>query len=102
MKLYLLSDNVDTQTGMRLVGIDGVVVHTPEEIRTEMDKVMDDKDIGIVLVTEKLIDLLPDYFSDIKINKRLPLVVEIPDRHGSIRDGNSIMSYVSNAIGLKL
>ena len=28
MKMYLISDNVDTQTGMRLAGVEGVVVHT--------------------------------------------------------------------------
>ena len=27
MKMYLISDNVDTLTGMRLAGVDGVVVH---------------------------------------------------------------------------
>ena len=27
MKMYLISDNVDTYTGMRLAGVDGVVVH---------------------------------------------------------------------------
>ena len=27
MKMYLISDNVDTQTGMRLAGVEGVVVH---------------------------------------------------------------------------
>ena len=27
MKMYLISDNIDTQTGMRLAGVDGVVVH---------------------------------------------------------------------------
>ena len=27
MKMYLISDNVDTLTGMRLAGVEGVVVH---------------------------------------------------------------------------
>ena len=27
MRMFLISDNVDTLTGMRLAGIDGVVVH---------------------------------------------------------------------------
>ena len=30
MRFYLISDNVDTQVGMRLAGIEGVVVHEPE------------------------------------------------------------------------
>ena len=27
MRFYLISDNIDTEVGMRLVGIDGEVVH---------------------------------------------------------------------------
>ena len=27
MKLFLISDNIDTYTGMRLAGVEGVVVH---------------------------------------------------------------------------
>ena len=31
MKMYLISDNVDTLTGMRLAGVDGIVVHKRDE-----------------------------------------------------------------------
>ena len=31
MKFFLISDNVDTVTGMRLAGIEGVVVHEAQE-----------------------------------------------------------------------
>ena len=33
MRMFLISDNVDTLTGMRLAGIDGVVVHEKQEIK---------------------------------------------------------------------
>ena len=32
MKFYLLSDNIDTKMGMRLAGIEGVVIHEAEEV----------------------------------------------------------------------
>ena len=48
MKMYLISDNVDTYTGMRLAGVDGVVVHERDELREELEKVLLDKTIGIV------------------------------------------------------
>ena len=32
MRAYCISDNVDTQTGLRLAGIEGVVLHEKEEI----------------------------------------------------------------------
>ena len=53
MKMYLISDNVDTLTGMRLVGVEGVVVHEKNELTDALNFVVNSKDIGIVLLTEK-------------------------------------------------
>ena len=53
MKMYLISDNVDTLTGMRLAGVDGIVVHEREELRTAIENAMNDKSIGVILLTEK-------------------------------------------------
>ncbi len=102
MKSYLISDNVDTYTGMRLVGIEGVVLHEKQELQTAMDNVLADKDIGILLITEKFSRDFPDVVNNFKLNHKLPLVVEVPDRHGTGRKPNFITDYVNEAIGLKL
>lgn len=102
MQMYLISDNVDTHTGMRLAGIDGCVAHTKDEIKAALDFVLSDKNIGIVLITEKLSSEFPDIINDIKLNRKQPLLVEIPDRHGTGRRADFITSYVNEAIGLKL
>ena len=52
MKMYLISDNVDTYTGMRLAGVDGVVVHERDELKKALEDVLSDKTVGIVLLTE--------------------------------------------------
>jgi V/A-type H+-transporting ATPase subunit F len=100
--MYLISDNNDTYTGMRLAGVDGVVVHSKTELKEQLDKVLADKTIGIVLITEKLSGEFPDIIDDIKLHRRVPLIVEIPDRHGTGRKPDFITSYVNEAIGLKL
>jgi len=43
MKMFLISDNVDTQTGMRLAGVEGVVVHEREELYDTLQKTLADK-----------------------------------------------------------
>lgn len=102
MKMFLISDNVDTYTGLRLAGVEGVVVHEREELKTELEKVLSDKEIGIVLLTEKFGRDFPDLVDEAKLNRRVPLFVEIPDRHGTGRSKNFITDYVNQAIGLKL
>lgn len=102
MKMYLISDNLDTYTGMRLAGVEGVVIHEKQALKEELDKVLTDKTIGIVLITEKLSGEFPEVIDDIKLNRKLPLLVTIPDRHGTGRKPDFITSYVNEAIGLKL
>lgn len=82
MKMFLISDNVDTQTGMRLAGVEGVVAHTREEVCHALENVLADKEIGILLVTVKLSSSYPVIFKEIKLTQKTPLVVDIPDRHG--------------------
>ena len=102
MRMYLISDNIDTYTGMRLSGVEGVVVHEREELEEALSFVTGQPDIGIVLLTEKLGRDFPELVNDLKLGRRTPLFVEIPDRHGSGRSKNFITDYVSQAIGLKL
>ena len=102
MKFYLLSDNIDTQMGMRLAGIEGVVVHERHEVLQELERVMHMEDVAIVLMTTKLIETCPEVISELKLKQKKPLIVEIPDRHDSAKIGETIDRYVSEAIGVKL
>lgn len=100
--MFLISDNIDTYAGMRLAGVDGIVVHSREDLRDKLNVAINDKELGILLITEKLSHEFPEVIDDIKLNHKLPLIVEVPDRHGSGRDANFITAYVNDAIGVKL
>ena len=102
MKFFLISDNIDTQMGMRIAGIEGVVAHSKEHVIDELNKAAEDADIAVVLMTEKLVELCHDKVYDIKLNRRRPLIVEIPDRHGNSGVINSISQYVREAIGISI
>ncbi len=102
MRFYLISDNIDTQVGMRLAGIEGVVVHEAEEVRRELTRAMEMEDVAVVLITERLLTLCPEMVYDFKLNRKQPLIVEIPDRHGNGRTKDSITRYVREAIGVKI
>ena len=102
MKMYLISDNVDTVTGLRLACIDGVVAHTEDEVKKALGYAVNDGEIAILLITEKLAKSFPEFIKEVKLEHYKPLIVEIPDRHGSGRGKDFITNYVSEAIGLKL
>lgn len=102
MRMFLISDNIDTKTGMRLAGIDGVVVHEKPQIIDALKAAIMDDSIGIILITELLAEQVPEFITEHKLSNSKPLIVEVPDRHGTRRPADYIMRYVNEAIGLKL
>lgn len=102
MKFFLLSDNVDTLTGMRLAGIKGVLVHERDEIITVLSDVCSSNEIGILLVTELLAERVPEELKEIRLDATKPIVTIIPDRHGERRRRDYITGYIKESIGLKI
>ena len=98
MRMYLISDNTDTLTGMRLAGVDG----EKETLEKALNEVLKDKNIGIILLTEALGKKYPELVKTVRTEHKKPLLIEIPDRHGTGRRPDFITAYVNDAIGLKL
>lgn len=102
MKIFLISDNTHTLAGMRLAGVEGVVVHERGEILAELKKIKEKKDFGILVITELLSEKVQLEINEMKLSKNLPLIVEIPDRHGSRRPSDFLTRYIKESIGLKI
>ena len=102
MRMVLLSDNVDTLMGMRMAGVDGVVLHDEDELRQKLSELLDRDDIAVILITHKLISLIRETVNELKLSVPRPLIVEIPDRHGEGSIGDTITRYVSDAIGVSV
>lgn len=101
MKFFLISDNMDTRMGMRLAGIEGVVVHRKEEVAAALRQAVEDPEVGMVLVTAKIGALCPELIDQRKRKYKRPLIVEIPDRHGG-GAGAALERYISQSLGIQL
>ena len=60
-----------------------------------------DEEVGIILITRPLCELCGDFITQTKRSYDKPLIVEIPDRHGS-QGSDSIARYVRDTIGIKI
>ena len=100
--MFLISDNIDTYRGMSLGGVEGVVVLRVVVFFVALQIAISNKEIGIILLTEKFGREFPEIIDDVKLHHKTPLIIEIPDRHGTGRKPDFITSYVNEAIGLKL
>ncbi len=101
MKMYVICDNNDTLTGLRLAGVEGEKANTKEAFEEAARRILKDKSIGILMITEGYGKKYPELVNELKMNNE-PLVIEIPDRHGTGRKPNFITAYINEAIGVKL
>ncbi len=101
MKSFLIGDNEDTLVGMRLAGIDGVVARKREDVLKELQKATENKEVGLILLTENVFDNVKEEVLKIKLKRNIPLIVTIPDRHG-MREKDFITKYIRESIGIKI
>ncbi len=102
MRCYVLSDNTDTLMGMRLAGIEGTLVHEREELLETLGTVMKKDEIAVVMLTEKLAALCETELTALKERSAKPLLVVIPDRHGSADMTASISRYLAETVGIHI
>lgn len=102
MKAYLISENKDSLIGLKIAGIKGIYAPTREQVIKALESVRNDREIGIIVFTEKAAAMVPEKIKEIKLAKSYPLIVEIPDINGTIKGDDYIMNYVKESIGLKI
>jgi V/A-type H+-transporting ATPase subunit F len=100
--MFLLSDNSDTWAGMRLAGVDGVILHHEREVEEKIAELIKSDEVGIILITEKLRLMCSEYVNNVMLTQKQPLFLEIPDRLGFGRSKPSITDYIKKSIGLKI
>ncbi len=88
--------------GFSLVGVEGHVVTSTDEVNQALDDALASRDIGIVLVTEDVADLTRARMEDLKLYSTEPLVVEIPAPGGVRENQPSLSDLVFRAIGVKI
>ena len=63
--MYCISDNVDTAIGLKLTGIEAIVVEEKDEIEKEIKKILENENIGILIITQKIYETAKERFDEI-------------------------------------
>ena len=88
--------------GFSLAGVSGRVATSAAEVNQALDDIQASKDVGIVLVTQDVAQLIPARMEHLKLRSTIPLVVEIPAQGGAPEGEESLGEIVLRAIGIKL
>lgn len=101
MNFYILSDDPDSIIGLRLAGIQGKLLQDSENALDEIEKISEDRDIGMILITPGIAKKLGSSLTELK-KKNLPLITEIPDSNPQNTSSDNVTDYIRNAVGIKL
>jgi V/A-type H+-transporting ATPase subunit F len=101
MKYYIIGDE-DSILGFGMVGVKGSVVKNREQAEIVFHQVLEDSEIGVIIITERAADLIRPLVNRYLITEKFPLLVEIPDREGPTAGRPGIREMVNAAIGITL
>ncbi|AAL80305.1 V-type ATP synthase subunit F [Pyrococcus furiosus DSM 3638] len=101
MKIVVMGDS-DTVVGFRLAGVHEAYeydesLESVERARNKLRELLERDDVGIILITERLaqrIGSLPEV--------KFPIILQIPDKFGSIYGEDILRDVVRRAIGVEL
>ena len=99
MKLAAICDP-DTAMGLRLAGVHEVFTVEKSPIQA-FDELQERNDIGVVFINESLADTIGTQLKEFRLRNTLPIIVEIPDKHGKQTDHIDFVSVlVKRAVGI--
>ncbi|MBN1803745.1 MAG: V-type ATP synthase subunit F [Sedimentisphaerales bacterium] len=101
MKYSIIGDE-DTVLGFGIVGVSGRVATNPDEANRAFKATLQEKDTGIIIITERVADMIRSMVDKFLFTSSFPLVVEIPDRNGPEPDRPGIKEMVNTAIGIRI
>ncbi len=101
MKYAVIGDE-DTVLGFGVVGVLGKAAVNADEARSAFTAIIEDKEIGIIIITEHVADMIRSAVDQYTFTAAFPLIVEIPGRRGPKAGRPGIREMVNAAIGIKI
>ena len=104
MEYFVIADE-DTVLGFRYAGVEGRVVHTPDEARAalaERAAAGPDGETGIIIVTDEVANAIRDEVNELRFESRVPLIVQVPGPDGPAPDRPDLAALIREAMGVSL
>ena len=79
MKMFCISDTLDISLGLRLSGIEYVILEKRDEVLEKLDELLKDKDYGIIILTDEIYKLVSDKIEILEKERNIPLFIKIPE-----------------------
>lgn len=99
MKMFLICDDPDTAAGLRLAGIEGIIVKEEQSAAEALNTVLKDENVSVVLMNQTLCSACENTIRAFRRVHPTPVITEIPDRN-SKRSGSTLAEYIRETTGV--
>jgi len=100
MKLAIVG-NSDESLGFSLAGATPYKVENDKEFIETVKMLLNDKEIGLIIVVDRFFDLFSKKFADAMKKSAIPAIVFIPSIDG-IKVKRDLKGFLANVLGIKL
>jgi len=101
LRYHVIGDE-HTVLGFGMVGVNGRTVQNQTETEEALAEAMQDKDVGIIIITERFAEFVRPQVDQLTFTRAFPLILEIPDREGPLEGKPTLRDMVNQAIGIKI
>jgi V/A-type H+-transporting ATPase subunit F len=101
MRYHVIGDE-DTVLGFRYAGIPGELVESADEAREALERVTRLPDVGILIITDVVADLIRDEVNAVRFAGTVPLVVEVPGPAGPSPKRQDLLALIREAVGIRV
>jgi V/A-type H+-transporting ATPase subunit F len=101
VRYFVLGDE-DSVLGFGLAGVEGRVARDAAEAAEAFSAAIADGGVGIIIIPERVAELIRPLVDRYVFAEEFPLIVEIPDRLGAIAGKPGIRDMANAAIGIRL
>ncbi len=101
MKSFLICNDQETLVGMRLAGVQGIILTDRTEVLSMIERKIKDDETGIIILTKAIMQMAEKEIMAIKLKSKFKLIVEIPGAGLSYED-DYITRHIRESIGIKI
>ena len=101
MQIAVIGD-ADTVALFKLAGVSRAVV-ADDDVAAQFDSLVAEEDVGVIIITERIAQSIMKKITQIKFQKELPVIVEVPDKQGELEDReDSVDQLIRRAVGVEI
>jgi vacuolar-type H+-ATPase subunit F/Vma7 len=100
VKFYCIADE-DTVRGLRLAGVEGQAVASPQEAGAALNTAVAAR-AGIIILTQNVAAGIREQIEVHRLAREQPLIVEIPGPTGPLAGQRSLRQIVQAAVGINV